>query len=101
MRRLLFIAGAGVFLVVAAIVAIVVIEKLRSDDPKLLTSAPALPIASAGADVSPTRAPTVAAASTPGAATTPSTASTTAPTTATGSGTLHFVIDSGSSAKYV
>src|SRR4051794_4876248 len=101
MKRLIFIAGAGVVLVIAAIVAIVVIEKLRSDDPKLLTSAPAIPTSSAGADVSPTRAAPTAASTPASATTTAAPAATSAPTSAAAGGAVHFVIDpAGSSAKY-
>jgi len=108
MKRLFVLVAAVVVLAVVAVIALVVIEKLRSDDPKLLTSAPEIPTAGAGAGVSPTRPATTTAASTPSATTptaaasTPSPASTLAPTTAPGTGALHFFIDaSASSAKYV
>jgi polyisoprenoid-binding protein YceI len=81
MKRPLIIAGAAVGLVAVAIAAVVIIWTLRSDDPNLLTEAPAIPTTtSGGADVAPTAA-----------------ASTNLP-----DGVRRFVVASGeSSAKYV
>jgi polyisoprenoid-binding protein YceI len=81
MKRPVIIASAAVVLVAAAIAAIVIVWTLRSDDPNLLTEAPAIPTAtSGGADVAPTAS-----------------ASTNLP-----AGVRRFVVTSGeSSAKYV
>jgi len=99
-RRLIILAGSLVVLAIVAVVALVIIEKARSDDPGLRTSAPEIPTAIAGADVPATLRPaTTTTAVTAGTGTaTPSTASTPAPSNAA----FHFVIDSTqSSAKYV
>jgi len=81
MKRPVIIAGGAVLFVAVAIAAVVIIWTLRSDDPNLLTEAPAIPTAtSGGADVAPTTA-----------------ASTSLP-----AGVRRFVVASGeSSAKYV
>jgi polyisoprenoid-binding protein YceI len=81
MKRPLIIAGAAVGLAAIGIAVIAGVWLLRSDDPNLLTEAPAIPTAgAAGADVSPTGAP---AANLP-------------------AGVRRFVVASGeSSAKYV
>lgn len=60
MKRPVIIAGAALALVAIGLLAVVVIWMLRSDDPNLLTEAPAIPTsAPTGADVSPTTAPAV------------------------------------------
>ena len=84
MKRPLIIAGGAVALVAIAVVAVVVVWKLRSDDPNLLTSAPAIPTAAAGGvDASPTKVAGAAPVVLP-------------------SGVRRFVVASGeSSAKYV
>jgi polyisoprenoid-binding protein YceI len=83
MRRLGILAGGLLAIVVIGAVALIVIQKLRSDDPNLKTEAPAIPQADTGATAAPTRA-----SSTPSATTAP--------------GLVHFVVDqSGSEVKYV
>jgi polyisoprenoid-binding protein YceI len=81
MKRPVIIAGGAVLFVAVAIAAVVIIWTLRSDDPNLLTEAPAIPTAtSGGADVAPT----------------------TAARTSLPAGVRRFVVASGeSSAKYV
>jgi polyisoprenoid-binding protein YceI len=84
MKRPVIIAGAAIVLAVVAVAAVVVVWRLRSDDPNLLTEAPAIPTsAPAGIDASPTTAVAAAPVSLP-------------------SGVRRFVVASGeSSAKYV
>ena len=81
MKRPVIIAGAAVALAAIAVAVVAGIWLLRSDDPNLLTEAPAIPTSGpGGANVSPT---TVAASSLP-------------------AGVRRFVVASGeSSAKYV
>ena len=58
LSRPLVIAGAAAGLIALAAVAVAVIWTLRSDDPNLLTEAPAIPTATAaGLDESPTQEP--------------------------------------------
>jgi hypothetical protein len=58
LSRPLVIAGAAAGLIALAAVAFAVIWTLRSDDPNLLTEAPAIPTATAaGLDESPTQEP--------------------------------------------
>jgi polyisoprenoid-binding protein YceI len=58
LSRPLVIAGAAAGLIALAAVAVAVIWTLRSDDPNLLTEAPAIPTsAPAGVDASPTEEP--------------------------------------------
>jgi polyisoprenoid-binding protein YceI len=45
-RRIVIFAGAGFALVAAAVIAVIAIWLLRSDDPNLLTAAPTIPAAS-------------------------------------------------------
>jgi polyisoprenoid-binding protein YceI len=100
MKRLLIITAALVVVIAVAIGAVVAIQLLRSDDPDLLTSAPQIPTPSATSAVA-------TVVSTTGVTPTPSATTTTTPTASptaaaqTSAGTLHFVIDAGSSAKYV
>lgn len=84
MKRPVIIAGAAIVLAVVAVAAVVVVWRLRSDDPNLLTEAPAIPTsAPAGIDASPTTAAAASSVSLP-------------------SGVRRFVVVSGeSSAKYV
>jgi polyisoprenoid-binding protein YceI len=81
MKKPVVIAGAAIAAVAAVVVGAIVVWTLRSDDPNLLTEAPAIPTAtSGGADVAPTAA---------GATNLPA-------------GVRRFVVASGeSSAKYV
>jgi polyisoprenoid-binding protein YceI len=81
MKKPVVIVGAVIALAVVGVAAVSGVWLLRSDDPNLLTEAPAIPTAtSGGADVAPTTA-----------------ASTSLPT-----GVRRFVVASGeSSAKYV
>ena len=81
MKRPVVIAGAVIALAVIGVAAVIGVWLLRSDDPNLLTEAPAIPTAtSGGADVAPT---TAATANLP-------------------AGVRRFVVASGeSSAKYV
>ncbi len=81
MKRPIVIAGAVIVLAAVAVAVVAGVWLLRSDDPNLLTEAPAIPTSGpAGADVSPT---TAAAANLP-------------------AGVRRFVVASGeSSAKYV
>jgi len=69
MKRPLVLAGAAVGVIALVVVAAAVIWTLRSDDPDLLTEAPAIPTAAAGADESPTETPDATAEATTGAAT--------------------------------
>jgi polyisoprenoid-binding protein YceI len=92
MKKFLLIAGAAVGLVAAAVVAVIVIQLLRSDDPNLATEAPAIASPSAAASATSASGP-AGAASTPdsndGAAALPE-------------GVRHFVIvPAESEAKYV
>src|SRR5689334_12392862 len=101
MKRLLIITAAVVVLIAVAIGAVVAIQLLRSDDPDLLTSAPQIPTPSSTSAVA-TVVSTTGVTPTPSATTT--TTPTASPTVAPGSASalaLHFVIDAGSSAKYV
>ena len=84
MKRPVVLVGGAVALVAVALVAVVVVWRLRSDDPNLLTAAPAIPTsAPAGIDASPTTAPATAPVSLP-------------------SGVRRFVVAAGeSSAKFV
>ncbi|HEY7466142.1 MAG TPA: YceI family protein [Dehalococcoidia bacterium] len=81
MKKPVVIVGAVIALAVVGVAAVIGVWLLRSDDPNLLTEAPAIPTAtSGGADVAPTAA-----------------ASTNLP-----AGVRRFVVASGeSSAKYV
>ncbi len=94
MKKPLFIAVGIVALAVIAVIALVVVTKLRSDDPDLRTSAPEIPTAAANSTASTAQAVTPA----PGV-------STTQPTPVTGiplPTTSKFVIDpTGSEVKYV
>ncbi len=57
--RPLFLVGGALALVVIVVVGAAIVWTLRSDDPNLLTEAPAIPTeVPAGADVSPTGVPT-------------------------------------------
>jgi len=92
MKRPLVLAGAAVGVIAVVVVAAAVIWTLRSDDPDLLTEAPAIPTAAAGADESPTETPDATSEATTGAAT----------AVDLPEGVRRFVVVSGdSSAKYV
>jgi polyisoprenoid-binding protein YceI len=85
LKKPLLIIGGAVALGALAVVAVIVIFLLRSDDPNLKTEAPPIPTTPAGASATPT----ASAASAINDATLPP-------------GTLHFVVDqAGSEAKYV
>ena len=99
MKRLLILLALAVVVIAAGIGAIGAIQLLRSDDAELLTEAPQIPTPSATSAVA-TVTSTTGVTPTPAATTTTPSASPTAAATAQ-AGTLHFVIDSGSSAKYV
>jgi polyisoprenoid-binding protein YceI len=82
LRRLLILGGGLVGLVAVAIVALVVIQALRSDNPNLKTSAPDIVQGDTG--------------------TTPVSGNSTPASPGAAGGVFHFVIDSsGSEAKYV
>src|SRR4051812_26543908 len=104
MKRLLLIISALVVVIAVGVGAIVAIQLLRSDDPDLLTSAPAIPTPNATSPAATVLA-TAGVTPTPVASTTPSTTTTpvSGPTTTTVpvANALHFTIDAGSSAKYV
>jgi polyisoprenoid-binding protein YceI len=87
------IIGGVVAAVVVIIVVAAVVWRLRSDDPNLLTEAPAIPTGTAPTSATAATEPTAAA-------TTGDAAPTSVPDLP--AGVLHFVVDaSGSSAKYV
>jgi polyisoprenoid-binding protein YceI len=97
MSKTRILIGGGMAAVLLVIVAAVVVWRLRSDDPDLLTEAPAIPTGTAetAAGVGDYYAEPVA---------TPAAAAAAEPTTVVDlpEGVLHFVVDSsGSSAKYV
>src|SRR3954471_6658412 len=100
MKRLLLIIAALVVVVAVGIGAVVAIQLLRSDDPDLLTSAPAIPTAAATSPAG-TAVVTTGLTPTPSASTTSTPSSGPAAGPASSSGALHFTIDAGSSAKYV
>ena len=104
MKRLLLIVAALVVVVAVGVGAVVAIQLLRSDDPDLLTSAPAIPTPAATSPVATVVAtagvtPTPSASTAPLTTTTPASSATT--TVAQAGNALHFTIDAGSSAKYV
>lgn len=94
MRKLVYIAGGLVALTVVAVIALVVITKLRNDNPDLRTSAPEIPTATSGASATTQPSATAAVGATASQ-----------PTPVTGiplPTTFKFVIDpAGSEAKYV
>ena len=99
MKRILLIVSALVVVLAVGIGAVVAIQLLRSDDPDLLTSAPAIPTPG-------TASPAATVLATAGVTPTPLSTTTTplpGPTTTTVPvlDALHFTIDAGSSAKYV
>jgi polyisoprenoid-binding protein YceI len=87
-KRFLLIGGGLVLLGALAVAAIVIIQLIRSDDPDLLTEAPAIPAASPAASPVATAASGATPAATQGSPSLPA-------------GVLHFVVGEGSSAKYV
>ena len=90
MKKLLLIAGAAVGLVAAAVVAVIVIQLLRSDDPNLATEAPAIVSPTTGASGATAGNATATPGSNDGAA------------ASLPEGVRHFVIVSEESeAKYV
>lgn len=99
MKRPLLILAAVVVVAAVAVGAVVAIQLLRSDDAELLTSAPQIPTPNTTAAVA-TVVSTTGVTPRP-AATTTAPATTPAATAPAQAGVVHFVIDAGSSAKYV
>jgi polyisoprenoid-binding protein YceI len=94
MKRPVVLAGAGIGIVALIVVAVAVVWTLRSDDPNLLTEAPAIPTTTSGVDAAPTASG--------GGATPASTEASAAADAALPDGVRRFVVASGeSSAKYV
>jgi polyisoprenoid-binding protein YceI len=76
-RRIVLVGSGVIVLAAVAVIALVVISLLRNDNPNLATDAPFIPVATNGVK------------------------RTGLPAAYSSGGTLHFVIDSGSNAKYV
>jgi polyisoprenoid-binding protein YceI len=95
MKRPLVLVGAGIGIVALIIIGVAVVWTLRSDDPNLLTEAPAIPTSVSGVDSAPPAAS--------GAQATPDVTEASGATDAPlPDGVRRFVVSSGeSSAKYV
>ena len=85
-KRLLLFGGVGLFAAIAAVITVVAVQLLRSDDVKLETSAPAIPTQAGTQTAQGSASPTAAAGQ----------------SNATAPGVFRFVVDpSGSKATYV